>query len=618
MGFCAAPNYAGAVRGPEPGARGEVVALAALIALGALLRFANLGDQSYWFDETVTVEVVAPHRIGGMFDALRSTESTPPLYYLVAWVWTRVFGDGEWGLRSLSALAGTGAIPIAWAAARYVTSRRGALAAAALVAANPMLVWYSQEARAYSLLVLAGAVSLWLCLRAREAPSVGRLAVWGLSAGCALATHYFALFVIAAEAAVLVPAFRRRPAGAALAAAATGAMVALLIPLASDQGAGDRTSWIATIPLSDRAGDVFRELFSANASLVAVNAGRPRELFGVVGFAAVLAALALLAWRLDREERTRGWPVAVVAAAGIAVPLVLALVDWHDFFLDRNLLAAAVPLAVCLGVVVGARRAGWSGVGLTALACLAGVAANVEIARHGALQRADWRGLSRALGPPDRERVLAVIPGFAYAPLRVYGQTFGPISPDGIRVRELDFLGNYVLGVGPAPTSPPGFRLVERRQLNQVALTRFRAPRYVLLTPALLAAHGFPTDGLVGQFGPETQRWVAAYGDLSSSWAWALHQVPEEGAGDAAAGRLVRPLLDPQRAVAPLEPVPAGVPHGPRLLRLATAASTAGARWAQAVSSGSADAATTARLRVAFTAAVQRASSPTPADLGPV
>jgi hypothetical protein len=312
---------------------------------------------------------------------------------------------------------------------------------------------------------------------------------------------------------------------------------------------------------------------------------------------------ALLAWRLNRGERTRGWPVLAVAAAGIAVPLVLALVGWRDYFLDRNLLAAAVPLAVSLGVLIGASRSGRLGIGLAALACLAGIAANLEIASRGELQRADWRGLARVLGPPDRERALAVVPGYAHAPLRVYGQAFGPISPEGARVRELDLLGNYGLGAGPAPTPPPGFRLVERRQLHQVALMRFRAPRHVLVTPALLAAHGFPADGLIGQYGPAAGRWLAAYTRLVRLWSQAL-----------AAGGLVRPLLDPKRDVAALEPVPAGVSHGPRLRRLALAASAAGARWAQAVSSG----APSARLRAAFETAVRRASRPSPADLGPV
>ena len=48
--------------------------------------------------------------LGPMLRTIPRTESTPPLYYVLAWVWTHVFGSGEFGLRSLSALAGAGTV----------------------------------------------------------------------------------------------------------------------------------------------------------------------------------------------------------------------------------------------------------------------------------------------------------------------------------------------------------------------------------------------------------------------------------------------------------------------------------------------------------------------------
>src|SRR6478672_11495731 len=123
------------------------------MVLGGVLRFATLGVQSYWNDEAVTATLL--HQ--GFFDmvrALPASESTPPLYYVLAWLWAQVFGLGEAGLRSFSALAGTLTIPAAaWLGMRAV-SRRAGLATAALVAVNPLLWWYSQEARSYALVVL--------------------------------------------------------------------------------------------------------------------------------------------------------------------------------------------------------------------------------------------------------------------------------------------------------------------------------------------------------------------------------------------------------------------------------------------------------------------------------
>src|ERR1700730_17458954 len=139
-------------------------ALAALTAAGAALRFSTLGVQSFWLDEAVTHRLVSGS-LGAMFRAIPHSESTPPLYYVLAWVWVRIFGAHEVGLRSFSAVFGTATIVLIALVARRVAGERAAVAAAALAAANPLLIWYSQEARAYALLVALCALSLWCLLR---------------------------------------------------------------------------------------------------------------------------------------------------------------------------------------------------------------------------------------------------------------------------------------------------------------------------------------------------------------------------------------------------------------------------------------------------------------------
>src|SRR5688572_13338466 len=92
--------------------RTTVALLTGLIAAGAALRFATLDLQSFWVDEGATVLLLRDD-FGGMLDGLTVTEKTPPLYYVLAWLWTRPFGTGEVGVRSLSALVGVLTIPAA-------------------------------------------------------------------------------------------------------------------------------------------------------------------------------------------------------------------------------------------------------------------------------------------------------------------------------------------------------------------------------------------------------------------------------------------------------------------------------------------------------------------------
>ena len=65
-------------------------------------------------------------RITAAISAAR-TESTPPLYYALAWLWAKLFGDGEVGLRSLSAIVGTLTVPLAYLTARQRLAATGAL-----------------------------------------------------------------------------------------------------------------------------------------------------------------------------------------------------------------------------------------------------------------------------------------------------------------------------------------------------------------------------------------------------------------------------------------------------------------------------------------------------------
>ena len=148
----------------------EAWLLAGVVAVGAWLRFATLGAQSYWFDEAQAAHELHLS-LGSMFSSMVVHETNPPLYFVLGWLWARPFGTSEVGLRSLSALIGTAVIPIAYLCGRELVSRRAGLVAAALVALSPFMIWYSQEAREYMLLAALCGLSLLYFARAWREPS---------------------------------------------------------------------------------------------------------------------------------------------------------------------------------------------------------------------------------------------------------------------------------------------------------------------------------------------------------------------------------------------------------------------------------------------------------------
>jgi mannosyltransferase len=425
----------------------ERLILVVLVAAAAALRFTRIGHQSFWLDESYTVDL-AQRPFGDMLSGVASDESTPPLYYALAWLWERLFGHGEAGLRSLSALVGTLTVPVAWRAARdWFDSPRAGLVAAALVAFNPFFVWYSQEARSYALLVLMAALTLLFLARR----SYGW---WALSAALALCTHYFAAFLLVPEALWLLWTERTR--AARLATGAVAAVGVALIPLAVHQRDLGHTSFIADLSFRSRVTDLPKKLVTGEL-------GTPTPLIGpLAGLIAVGAILYALRARPARV-------LIAIAAFAALIPLLLAAVG-VDYVLPRNLIAVYVPVILVAAAGLSG-RIGLIGAGVI---CAVALAVNIEVATDVKLQRDDWRGAARALGRAPETRVVTVTPPFAKKPLRLYAGSLPPLPPSGLDVREVDAIVNGRPPRDPAP--PPGFAEVSRVRTPSYVLVRFRSP----------------------------------------------------------------------------------------------------------------------------------------------
>jgi 4-amino-4-deoxy-L-arabinose transferase-like glycosyltransferase len=451
--------------------RGELLLLAGLIAAAAAVRLIAIGEQSFWLDESFTVDLVN-RSFGDMLSGVASTESTPPLYYALAWLWAKLFGDGEAGLRSLSALFGTLAVPVAWRAAReWFASPRAGLIAAALVAFNPFFVWYSQEARSYSLLVLAAALTLLFLGRALRERTARAFALWALAAALALLTHYFAAFLLVPEAVLLVWATRERAAWAA--AGAVAALGAALAPLAIHQRDLGHTEFIADLGLGGRIADLPKKLVTGEL-------GTPTPLIGPL---AGLIAAAAIVWAVrSGGDRRRALTLLAITAAAGAVPLVLALAG-TDYLLPRNVIALYIP--VILVVAAGLAAAGRAGVVGAAAICAVALTVDVEVTRDTKLQRDDWRGAASALGTPSEPRAVVVSPDYARKPLRLYAGSLPPLPP-GTTVSEVDVIVNARPPAAP-PAPPPGWTVASSRKTASYVLTRYRSATPVPVDPAAFA-----------------------------------------------------------------------------------------------------------------------------------
>ena len=435
-------------------------ALAALTAGGAALRFSTLRVQSFWLDEAVTHSLVT-RSLSSMLAAIPHSESTPPLYYLLAWVWVRIFGAGEAGLRSLSALFGTATIVLLALIARRLAGNRAALAAAALAAANPLLIWYSQEARAYALLVALCALSLWCLLREDWRG-------WALAASLALATHYFAVFIVVPELGWLGWRHARDSQAAAIAVGAVVVVGAALTPLAIVQAGGNRAAYIHSSALGGRIAAVPKQFLIGYAT--------PHQTL-----LAILAAALALALAAGLRRSDRG--LAALAAIAAGLPALLALAG-IDFLITRNVIAALVPLVVLAAVAATRTRAGPV---LIAALCAIGIVAFAGVEGNTLYQRDDWRGVAKALGPASSgPRAVVLTPASGAPALELY-TPLRELAGQAIATREIDVVE---LRHNPTRLSSTiaiaGFTTCLLRQTPEFVLVRYCAPSPVTVVPGRL------------------------------------------------------------------------------------------------------------------------------------
>lgn len=206
-------------------------ALAAIVAVGAILRFLRLEHQSFWYDEAVSARFTTYPVLDVLLGRERDL-GNPPLHYALLNLWSRLLGPSDAALRSLSAVASVAGIPLLYSVARRLTDTRVALVAAALLAISPPHVYFAQETRTYALATTLAMFSLDSLLRAEEDPrSPWPWVAYAASVFLCAYSHYFQFFFLAGHVAFVALMHRRdRPflARWALSVAAAAALFAVV------------------------------------------------------------------------------------------------------------------------------------------------------------------------------------------------------------------------------------------------------------------------------------------------------------------------------------------------------------------------------------------------------
>lgn len=172
--------------------------LSVIIVLGAWLRLATLDYREVWYDEAYSGLLVR-QSWPDMFALIRA-DVHPPVYYVILKSWVAVAGSSDFALRLPSAVAGILLIPAAFWFMQLLQKERSqtknswiSLGAAYLIAINPFLIEYSQEARGYTLVALFMTLAagwFWRAWQRSPLATNRDWLAWSLCLGLAFLTHY--------------------------------------------------------------------------------------------------------------------------------------------------------------------------------------------------------------------------------------------------------------------------------------------------------------------------------------------------------------------------------------------------------------------------------------------
>jgi 4-amino-4-deoxy-L-arabinose transferase-like glycosyltransferase len=130
-------------------------------------------------------------------------------FFLMMRGWLHL-GQSEVWVRLPAAIFGIASIPLIYLVARKLVGVGPALASAAILAFSPTHVYYSQEARSYTVTILLVLVSSWFFVQAVEQNREADWALWTVFGVLAVYSHYFASLVLVAQACSLF--FHKKPA----------------------------------------------------------------------------------------------------------------------------------------------------------------------------------------------------------------------------------------------------------------------------------------------------------------------------------------------------------------------------------------------------------------------
>lgn len=168
-----------------------------ILVAGLILRLINL-NQSLGLDEAINVIASQNYSFNDLIFEYAKADFHPPGWFIILWIWIKIFGANEIVVRIPSVFFGTLTVGIVYLIGKKLNSAKLGLVAAFLIAINSLHIYYSQEARMYALAAFAVSINILALLKFIKGEKLG-YAYFITSSILVLLSDYVAYFIFPAQ-----------------------------------------------------------------------------------------------------------------------------------------------------------------------------------------------------------------------------------------------------------------------------------------------------------------------------------------------------------------------------------------------------------------------------------
>ena len=182
--------------------------LTLIILLGLFFRLVGINSESYWLDEAISVKRAQEPYLKGI--EVVKTDTHLPLHIIILHGWVQLFGISEISTRLLSTIFDLISIYVIFILGRRLFDYEIGLISALLLSISSLAIYYSQEARPYSLFMLLTLLSFYFYIKLLKVKNIKNIILYSFFTLLLVYTHHFSFFVLLIQNIYYILLYRKK------------------------------------------------------------------------------------------------------------------------------------------------------------------------------------------------------------------------------------------------------------------------------------------------------------------------------------------------------------------------------------------------------------------------